>query len=53
VQPLVDAVGASSDRNNKMQLYGGLGALAGVCIGTAFAVLLMAFRYRRQRRKLS
>jgi uncharacterized protein involved in exopolysaccharide biosynthesis len=53
VQPLVNAVGASSDRNSKMQLYGGLGALAGLCIGTAFAVLLMAFRYRRQRRKLS
>jgi hypothetical protein len=53
VQPLVNAVGASSDRNSKMQLYGGVGALAGLCIGTAFAVMLMAFRYRRQRRKLS
>jgi hypothetical protein len=53
VQPLVDAVGASSDRGSKMQLYGGLGALAGLCVGTALAVLLMAARHRRQRRKLS
>jgi hypothetical protein len=53
VQPLVDAVGASSDRGSKMQLYGGLGGLAGLCVGTALAVLLMAARYRRQRRKVS
>jgi uncharacterized protein involved in exopolysaccharide biosynthesis len=53
VQPLVDAVGASSDRSSKMQLYGGLGALAGLCVGTAIAVMLTAFRYRRQRRRLS
>jgi len=36
-----------------MQLYGGLGALAGLCVGTAIAVMLTAFRYNRQRRRLS
>ncbi|MEN3284658.1 MAG: hypothetical protein V7607_5798 [Solirubrobacteraceae bacterium] len=53
VQRLVDAVGASSDRSSKMQLYAGLGALAGLCVGTALAALLMAMRHRRRRRRLS
>jgi hypothetical protein len=53
VQPLVDAQGASSDRGSKMQLYGALGALAGLCVGTALAVLLTAARDRRRRRKAS
>jgi hypothetical protein len=53
VQPLADAHGASSDRNSKMQLYGALGVLGGVCIGAALAVLFTAARHRRQRRRLA
>jgi hypothetical protein len=53
VQPLVNAQGASSDRGSRMQLYGALGALTGLCVGAAFAVLIMGVRDRRLRRKLS
>lgn len=53
VQPLVDAQGASSDRGSRMQLYAALGALAGLCVGTALAVLITGGRDRRLRRKPS
>jgi uncharacterized protein involved in exopolysaccharide biosynthesis len=48
VQKLVDAQGASTDRNSKVQLYGALGALAGLCIGAALAVLIAGIRHRRR-----
>jgi capsular polysaccharide biosynthesis protein len=53
IQPLVNAQGASSDRGSRMQLYGALGALAGLCVGVALAVLITGGRDRRLRRKLS
>jgi uncharacterized protein involved in exopolysaccharide biosynthesis len=49
VQPLVDAQSAASNRGSKTQLYGALGALAGVCVGAALAVLLTGIRGRRPR----
>jgi capsular polysaccharide biosynthesis protein len=48
VQPLVNAESASSDRRSRVELYGAVGALAGLCVGTALAVLLTAWRYRRR-----
>jgi hypothetical protein len=48
VQRLVDAEGASNDRNSKIQLYAGLGVLGGLCVGTALAVLIAGIRYRRR-----
>jgi hypothetical protein len=48
VQPLVNAESASSDRRSRVELYGAVGALAGLCLGTALAVLLTAWRYRRR-----
>ncbi len=48
LQPLVNAQGASSDRGSKTQLYGALGVLAGLCVGTALAVLLAGWRFRRR-----
>jgi uncharacterized protein involved in exopolysaccharide biosynthesis len=47
VQPLATAEGASSDRRSRTQLYGAVGALAGLCLGTALAVLLTGRRFRR------
>jgi len=46
VQRLVDAQSASNDRSSKVQLYGALGALAGLCLGAALAVLITGVRYR-------
>jgi capsular polysaccharide biosynthesis protein len=48
LQPLVNAQGASSDRGAKTQLYGALGVLAGLCVGSALAVLLAGWRFRRR-----
>ena len=48
VQPLVNAQDASSDRKSRVKLYGAVGALAGLCLGTALAVLLTGRRYRRR-----
>jgi capsular polysaccharide biosynthesis protein len=48
LQPLVNAQGAASDRGSKTQLYGALGVLAGLCLGTALAVLLAGWRFRRR-----
>jgi hypothetical protein len=53
VQPLVAAVSATSDRGSRAQLYGAVGALAGLCLGGALAVLLMAVRHRRRRRTVA
>jgi len=48
VQPILNAQGASSDRRSHVELYGSLGVLAGLCLGTALAVLLTGRRYRRR-----
>lgn len=48
VQPLVDAQGASSDRRSKTELYGAVGVLAGLCLGTALAVLIAGRQFRRR-----
>jgi uncharacterized protein involved in exopolysaccharide biosynthesis len=53
VQRLVDAAGASSDRTSKTQLYGAIGALGGLCLGTALAVFVTAVGYRRRRRRVA
>jgi uncharacterized protein involved in exopolysaccharide biosynthesis len=48
VQRLVDATGASNDRSSRVQLYGAIGALAGLCVGGALAVLFTGLRHRRR-----
>jgi capsular polysaccharide biosynthesis protein len=48
VQPILKAQGASSDRRSRVELYGSLGILAGLCVGTALAVLFTGRRYRRR-----
>lgn len=53
IQPLVEAQGASSDRRSKMQLYGALGALVGLCIGTGLAVVITGAGDRRRRQRPS
>jgi uncharacterized protein involved in exopolysaccharide biosynthesis len=47
VQPLVSAKIATNDRRSTIKLYGALGAIVGLLLGTALAVLLMGRRYRR------
>jgi hypothetical protein len=48
VQRILDAQTASSDRRSHVELYGALGLLAGLCLGTAVAVLLTGRRYRQR-----
>lgn len=48
VQPVLNAQGAASDRRSHVELYGALGLLAGLCLGTAAAVLLAGRQYRRR-----
>jgi uncharacterized protein involved in exopolysaccharide biosynthesis len=47
LQPLAYAVDASNDRSSKIQLYGAVGVLAGLCLSIALAVLMTAVRHRR------
>jgi uncharacterized protein involved in exopolysaccharide biosynthesis len=49
VERVAPAVGATSDRDEKLQLFGGLGVLAGLCVGLALAVMRTAWRRRRLR----
>jgi uncharacterized protein involved in exopolysaccharide biosynthesis len=49
VEMLTPARGATSDRDSKLQLFAGLGALTGLLLGLALAVARTAWRSRRQR----
>ena len=49
VERVTPAMGATSDRDEKVQLFGGLGVLAGLCIGLALAVMRTAWRRRQLR----